>query len=206
MTPPTARSARRPRRSARRRVLRDVGLRDDADELAVLLDDRQAANLVLRHQPQRLVEILIRIDRHEPRRRDLAHGRRLRILALRDDADRDVAVGERADQLLPLDDRREARRPRRASSSPRTATVLSGSIEHGLLVIRSRMVFAMTPPRLSFSSLAITRRRACQNDPRARALAAADVRGRAVGLPGLQGRGQPHVRVAAGERSRRADA
>ena len=46
-------------------VARDVGLRDDADEPAVLLDDREATHLVLRHQPQRLVEVLLRLDRDE---------------------------------------------------------------------------------------------------------------------------------------------
>src|SRR5437762_801812 len=35
-----------------------VGLRDEADEAAALLSDGQAANLMLRHQLQRLVEIL----------------------------------------------------------------------------------------------------------------------------------------------------
>ena len=39
------------------RVTRDVGLRDHPCELAVLLDDRQATHLVLRHQPQSLAEV-----------------------------------------------------------------------------------------------------------------------------------------------------
>ena len=34
----------------RRRVLCDVGLRDDSDQLSVLFDDRQATHLMLRHQ------------------------------------------------------------------------------------------------------------------------------------------------------------
>jgi predicted nucleic acid-binding protein len=36
---------------------RHVGLRDNADEPPVLLDDRQAPDLVLRHEPQRLVDV-----------------------------------------------------------------------------------------------------------------------------------------------------
>src|SRR5687767_1928411 len=61
-----------------------VRLRHDADELAVLLDDRKAANLVLPHQPQRLVERLLRVDGDEVGRGDVPDRRPLRVLALRD--------------------------------------------------------------------------------------------------------------------------
>src|SRR5919198_4442640 len=85
----------------------NIRLRDDADEAAVLLDDRQAPHLVLRHQPERLVQILLRIHDHEARRGDLLHLRRLRVLAFGDDADGDVTVGDRADEAIALDDRGE---------------------------------------------------------------------------------------------------
>src|SRR5437868_13099278 len=58
---------------------RDVRLGDYADEPAVVLDHRQATNLTLRHQPERLVEILLRIHGHEVGRSDLRHPGRLRI-------------------------------------------------------------------------------------------------------------------------------
>ena len=58
------------------RVLGDVGLGQDADETAVVLDDRQPANLVLRHQAQRFVQALLRIDRDDVGRGDVADRRR----------------------------------------------------------------------------------------------------------------------------------
>src|SRR2546421_10260839 len=75
---------------------RNVGLRDDADELPVLLHDRQPAYLMASHQLQCLIEILLRIDRDEVFRRDVSDLCPVGILPLGDDSDRDVAVGERA--------------------------------------------------------------------------------------------------------------
>jgi hypothetical protein len=46
-------------------LMGDIGLRQDSDQAAVFLHDGQAADLMLCHQPQRLVEVLLRIDRHE---------------------------------------------------------------------------------------------------------------------------------------------
>src|SRR4051794_15891887 len=77
---------------------------EDANETA-LLDHRQAPELVARHQPQRFVEVLLRIDRDEVGGGDLARGHGLRVLALGHDADDDVAVGERPNKALALDDR-----------------------------------------------------------------------------------------------------
>src|SRR4029453_19438246 len=54
------------------RVLRHVGLRDDAYEPAVLLDHRQPAYLVLGHQLQRPVALPLWIGRVPERRRGLA--------------------------------------------------------------------------------------------------------------------------------------
>jgi hypothetical protein len=53
---------------ARRRIVaftRYVCLRDDADESTIFFDHRQTANLMLRHHSQRLVKILLRVDRDE---------------------------------------------------------------------------------------------------------------------------------------------
>ena len=61
-----------------------VGLGDDADEPAVLLADRQAPDLVPRHEPQRLFERLVGIDRCEVAGHDLADRRGLRVAALGD--------------------------------------------------------------------------------------------------------------------------
>jgi hypothetical protein len=63
---------------------------------------------MLRHQLQRLVEILPRVDGDEVDRGDVLHLRGLGILPLRDHADRDVAVRDCADESVALDDRREA--------------------------------------------------------------------------------------------------
>src|SRR5581483_8788129 len=63
-------------------VLGDVRLGDDAHEPAVLLGDRQPPHLVLGHQPQSLVEILLRVDRDEVLRRGLVDLRGLRVLAV----------------------------------------------------------------------------------------------------------------------------
>src|ERR671936_730423 len=76
----------------------DVCLRQDSDEPTTFLNHRQATDFVLRHQTQRLVEILLRIDRHEVPRRDLADLGRSRVLAFGNDTDCDVAVSDHAGQ------------------------------------------------------------------------------------------------------------
>src|SRR5919204_1150637 len=86
----------------------DVGLRQNADEPTILLDYRQAADLVLRHQAQRLVEVLLRIDRHEVGGCNLADLRRPRVLAFGNDADRYVAVSDHASQTSALGHRNNA--------------------------------------------------------------------------------------------------
>src|SRR5207247_999141 len=88
-------------------VLGDVRLREDADEPAVLLHDGQAPHLVARHQSQGLVEVLVGVDGDEVRRRDVADRRRMRILALGHDLDRDVAVGDDARHPVAVDDRHD---------------------------------------------------------------------------------------------------
>src|SRR5436309_10700571 len=71
------------------RLASNVSLREDTHQ-APALDHRQPAHLVLRHQLERFGDVAIGLDRDDVRRRDLAHGRRHRVLALGDDAERDV--------------------------------------------------------------------------------------------------------------------
>jgi hypothetical protein len=88
-------------------MLCNVGLRDDSDELSVLFHDRQTTNLMLRHQAQRLVDILVGIYRHELARCDVGHPRLLRRLAFGDEPDRDVTVSDGADEMVGFHDRNE---------------------------------------------------------------------------------------------------
>src|SRR3954451_16086220 len=90
-------------------VARDVGLREDPDEPAVLFDDGQAPHLVRRHQAERFVELLLRVDRDEVGGSDLVDRRRLRVAPFGDHLDRDVAVCDDPDEALAVDDRRDAR-------------------------------------------------------------------------------------------------
>src|SRR5919108_1085654 len=53
-------------------LARDVRLRDNADEPAVVLYHRQAPDLVARHEAKRLVQVLLGIDRDQILRGDLA--------------------------------------------------------------------------------------------------------------------------------------
>ena len=46
-------------------MLCNVGLRDDSDELSVLVDDGKSTHSMRRHQSQRLVEIMVGIDRDQ---------------------------------------------------------------------------------------------------------------------------------------------
>jgi hypothetical protein len=61
-------------------------LSNDADESPIFFDDRQATHLMACHQTQRFVQFLLRVDRDELARCDLADGRAFGRLAFRDDA------------------------------------------------------------------------------------------------------------------------
>jgi hypothetical protein len=76
----------------------NIGLGENSNQPTVF-DDRQTANLVLRHQLECLVEVAVGLDCDRVGRRNLAHWRRLRVLSLGDHADRDVAIGHRAEQV-----------------------------------------------------------------------------------------------------------
>src|SRR5215216_155579 len=103
-----------PRNSAQRRARAvaalnqcDVTQRNDADELLVSVEHRQATNLNLTHVRAHFVEILIVVAilyvgcHHvaDPSLRTPAHA---------DPADRDVAVGDHADQALVIGYRQQA--------------------------------------------------------------------------------------------------
>jgi hypothetical protein len=88
-------------------ALGHVRLGEDADELPVLLGHGQPPDLVLRHQPSGLLEALLWIDRDDVLRGDLADGG-LGALAFGEDANREIAVGDDADEAVALDDRQRA--------------------------------------------------------------------------------------------------
>ena len=79
-----------------------------ADEPVVLVDDREAAHLVARHELQGVREVLVRANRDEIPARDLAHRHSLRVFAVRDRPDHDVAIRDDAGQRLAVEDRERA--------------------------------------------------------------------------------------------------
>ena len=116
-------------------VARDVGLGENAHEPAVLLDDRQAPYLVLRHQPERLVEALGRVDRDQLRRGDL---RTVVDSGSRPSATTRIAMSRRSASRQVGHRRRSARgrRPRPASSSRRATPA---SRRHRARVVRHQL-------------------------------------------------------------------
>jgi len=95
---------------ARRRIVaftRYIRLRDDADESTIFFDHRQTANLMLRHDSQCLVKILLRVDRDDLLRRNLEDVHLFGISPLSRDANCDVAVRQHPDQHVALDDGRQ---------------------------------------------------------------------------------------------------
>src|SRR5438105_5751622 len=86
----------------------DISLRDDTDELAVFFDHGETAHVVLGHDSQRFIEILLRIDRDNLLGRYVANLDLTGISPLSYDANCDIAVGEHPDQLVALDNRCEA--------------------------------------------------------------------------------------------------
>ena len=92
----------------------EVGLRDDADERAALVDDRDAADLLAAHQLHRRLDRVVGAARlHAARHHSLTGASRR--AALGHGADGDVAIGDDADEATArlgaahaLDDRHEA--------------------------------------------------------------------------------------------------
>jgi predicted DNA-binding protein (MmcQ/YjbR family) len=83
----------------------DIRLRDDTDEPAVLFDHGKTAHLVLGHDSQRFIEILLRIDRDNVLRSNFSNGRLIGISPLCDDPNCDIAVGQHPDQFVAVDNR-----------------------------------------------------------------------------------------------------
>jgi predicted DNA-binding protein (MmcQ/YjbR family) len=85
-----------------------IRLRDDSDEPAVFFDHGKTAHLVLGHDSQRFIELLLRIDRDDLLGGNLANGHLIGISPLCDDPNCDIAVGQHPDQFVAFDNRREA--------------------------------------------------------------------------------------------------
>src|SRR3954451_396984 len=81
----------------------EVAERDDAGR-PLVLDDEDAADVLLAHEPDRVVDGLIDGQRRRPHRGGLADARRVGVEPLRDDAHGDVTVGDDAGDLTVLDD------------------------------------------------------------------------------------------------------
>src|SRR4051812_36827613 len=80
----------------------NIRLRDDTDEPAVFFDHGKTAHLVLGHDSQRLIEILLRIDRDNLLGSDFSDGHLLGISPLCDDPNCNIAVGQHPDQFVAL--------------------------------------------------------------------------------------------------------
>jgi predicted DNA-binding protein (MmcQ/YjbR family) len=89
-------------------LARNICLRDDTDEPAVLFDYRKTAHLMLGHDSQRFNEILPRIDRDNLLGSDLTNRHLIGISSFCDDPNCDIAVGQHPDQFVVLDNRSEA--------------------------------------------------------------------------------------------------
>jgi predicted DNA-binding protein (MmcQ/YjbR family) len=87
---------------------RDIRLRDDTDESAVFFDYWKTAHLVLGHDSQRLMEILLRIDRDNLLGSDFMNCHLIGISSLCDDPNCNIPVRQHPDQLVALDNRSEA--------------------------------------------------------------------------------------------------
>src|SRR5215831_2966162 len=80
----------------------------DADEPAVFLDHGKTTHLMLGHDSQRLIAILLRIDRDYLPGRDVTNRHLFGTSALCDNPNCDIAVGQHPDQFVVFDNRREA--------------------------------------------------------------------------------------------------
>ena len=89
-------------------LARNICLCDDSDEPAVFFDHGKTAHLVLGHDSQRFIEILLWIDRDNLFGRHVANLDLIGISFLCYDANCDIAIGQHPDQLVALDDGCEA--------------------------------------------------------------------------------------------------
>src|ERR671922_1408098 len=84
---------------------RDVGLRNHADEALVLAGHGQTPDLMLRHEVERVGEIVIRVDGDELARRDLGRRHPAGVFALGDRAHDDVSIGDDPHESIAVHDR-----------------------------------------------------------------------------------------------------
>src|SRR5215207_4112750 len=80
----------------------NIGLRQDSNQTAIFLHDGKPSHLMLCHQLERFVEVLLRIDGDEIFRSDLSDRRHLSIFPFRDDTGDDVAIRHHADETIAL--------------------------------------------------------------------------------------------------------
>src|SRR5215207_3458209 len=85
-----------------RRVRGDVGLGDHAAQPPVLVDHGQPPDLVLLHQPQRMIDRRVRADACQPVLGEFAGDRARRVLVVGDHLHDDVAVGDHALEAVVL--------------------------------------------------------------------------------------------------------
>ena len=83
----------------------NVSLRKNSDEPIVLINDGKAAHLIGRHQPQRVREIVVCMDRDGIMSRDFAYRHALRVLLRCDSSDDDVSIRDDGGQLVPNENR-----------------------------------------------------------------------------------------------------
>ena len=85
----------------------EVAEADDSNQPLLLVNHRQAAHLRLAHLAGGLLDMLFGLRRDDAGRHQLAH-QRVRTVAQRNAAHRNVAVGDDADQALTIGDRDRA--------------------------------------------------------------------------------------------------
>ena len=78
----------------------EVGLGDDADHAAAVVDDGDAAHLLAAHELEHVVDVVVLADRLRVAAHDVAHARLVAGAAFGHDADGDVAIGDHPDQAL----------------------------------------------------------------------------------------------------------
>jgi hypothetical protein len=84
-----------------RQVLGHVGLTDDSDDFAVI-DDRQATDLMLRHQISGVLQRVVRTEGDHLALFEVARARLNGVLPPRYDVDDDVPIGKNAFELLAI--------------------------------------------------------------------------------------------------------
>src|SRR4051794_22399298 len=79
-------------------VSREIALRDDADETPVLVDDRHAPDLMMRHLPHALGHGLLRVAREHTLGHAVGDDSVTCIASRRDDTKDNVSIGDHANE------------------------------------------------------------------------------------------------------------